>query len=110
MEGEFKTVTDAKKRINKEIRLVEKTIKLLEDSITRNLAFAGLLSTQIERRLAKQNIKVKLDPNDLQLLSIRNQDMDDEGFSYILKKYNFQDTNSAKKTDWLSPKERELMY
>ena len=110
MEGDFKTVTDAKKRINKEIRLVEKTIKLLEDSITRNLAFAGLLSTQIERRLAKQNIKVKLDPNDLQLLSIRNQDMDDEGFSYILKKYNFQDTNSAKKTDWLSPKERELMY
>ena len=97
LELELKTATDAKKKISKEIRLVEKTNKLLEDSVTRNLELAGLLSTQIERRLAKQNIKVKLNPNDLKVLAVRNQNMNEEEFSYFLNKYNFKDTNSAKK-------------
>lgn len=110
LEKEMKTITETKKKLNKEIRLVEKSNKLLEDSITRNLELAALLSTQIERRLAKHNIKVKLDPKDLDGLEIRNQNLNEEGFNYLLKSYNFLDTNSAKKTDWLSPKERELMY
>lgn len=110
LETEYRNLTENRKKLNKEIRMVEKMNKILEDSISSKLEIAGLLSTKIERSLAAKKIKVKLDPVELQNLSIRNQDINEEGFEYLLKKYSFQDTNSAIKTAWLSMREKELIY
>jgi len=110
LEHEIELIKESQKKIKKEIRLIEKVNKILEDSITRNIELANLLTSKIEKRLADKKIKVKLNPNNLNGLTIHNQDLSDDYYSSLLKKYNFKDTNSAKKTEWLSPKEKELMY
>ena len=109
LEVEMKAVSATKKQLNKDIRLVEKENKLLEDSITKIIALAKLESTQIEKRLAKKGIIVKVNLEYLKKLEVRNQNMSEAGQAYI-SQYNFSDTSSASKTKWLSADERELMY
>lgn len=110
MEAEINTIKEANKKINKEIRLVEKNNKILEDSISRTIERNSLQTTKIEKRLASKKIKVKLNPNKLIGLYIKNQDISEEYYLFLKKNYNFKDTNSAKKTEWMSAKEKELLY
>jgi uncharacterized protein YkwD len=110
LQNEWKSMEATRKKVTKEIRWMEHANKKLEDSITKNIELAQKLSYKIEKRLALNKIKVKLNSDELKLLQIRNQDMDDEEFISLKNKYNFNDTLTAKKTEWLSLKERELVY
>lgn len=110
IEAEINSIKEANKKINKEIRLVEKNNKILEDSISKTIERNRLQTTKIERRLASKKIKVKLDPEKLIGVYVRNQDISEEYYSTLKKNYNFRDTNSAKKTEWMTAKEREMVY
>lgn len=99
-----------KKSINKEIRLVESENKILIDSIDKIKQIASLEITKIEKRLAKHKIYVKLDQKEFSNLRVEKQDISVERYKYLKESCNFTDTNSAKNTNWLSSKERELIY
>lgn len=110
LESNLKVINDSNSRIKKEIRLVENANTILKDSLAMVKERAKLLSTQIEKRLAKKGIFVTLNSDDLKGLSIYNQDSNDPYYDDLRKQYDFKDTNSAVKTSWLTPKERELIY
>ena len=110
LDQELKAINDNKRKLNKEIYRVEKANKSLEDSITKVNELAMHLCHKIESRLAKNKIIVKLDSNDLKRLTVLNQQLDDNYYSSLKQKLNFNDTNSARKTEWLNANERELIY
>ncbi len=110
MEAEINSIKETNKKLSKEIRLVEKVNRKLEDTISKTIERNDLQTTKIEKRLASKKIKVKLDPKKLIGVYVRNQDISDEYYLTLKNKYNFKDTNSAKKTEWMSVKEKEMMY
>lgn len=110
LEKEFNAIKEANKKINKEIRLVEKANRALEVTITKAIVRNSMQSVKIEKRLATKKIKVKLDPKKMVGISIKNQAISEDYYSTLLKDKNFKDTNSAKKTEWMSAKEKELVY
>ncbi|MFM9946271.1 MAG: CAP domain-containing protein [Bacteroidia bacterium] len=110
LELEVNSIISANRATNREIARVDKKNKLLEDSISKMIEIATLESTKLEKRLAQFKLKVKLNQEDLKGISVRNQDIGANHYKLLLKEYNFKDTNSAKNSSWLSPKERELIY
>lgn len=110
LKDETEIVARKKKELNKEIRLAEDLNRKLEDSIMRINENSKLETYKIEKRLAKHGIIVKLDPEQLMKLRVENQSIDEDYYKTFKKSNNFTDTNSAKKTEWLTKKEKELMY
>lgn len=110
LKNEIIQLNNSKKTLYKEIRIVENKNRKIEDSISEVLIYLELLSTKIEKRLAKFNIYVKLDNKKLSDLALHNQSFSKESLKYMRVNNNFTDTNSAKNTNWLSKDEKELYY
>ncbi|NUM30734.1 MAG: CAP domain-containing protein [Bacteroidetes bacterium] len=110
MSEELEDVLSKKKQINKEIKSAEKLNKKLEDSINKEIEYSLLEINKIEKRLAKFGIIVKLNAEKFDEIGVENQNYSNEYYELLLKKNNFVDTNSAQKTNWLSKKEKELIY
>ncbi len=110
LEMELSAITTSKRALNKEIRALELSNKRLIDSLHEKRERAALLSTKIEKRLASKKIKVQLDVADLNTLSLRDQDLDSTYERHLRNNCSYRDTNSAKKIDWLSKEEKELIY
>jgi len=110
LEHKQDSINVVRKSIRKELSSLEKDIKLLQDSILKLKETSVLQSTQIEKRLWAKNIIVKLDPDALKKLSVRNQDFTNDFYSSWIKDKNLKDTNSAKTTTWMNFKEIKLVY
>jgi len=108
--GELKKITAECKTIRKEIQRIEKRNVSLLDTISVLVAENNLLSTDINKRLRKNNIHAKIKASDLEGLTIQRSAMTESAYKYYKERYKCIDTNSARNTPWLTAKEKKIYY
>lgn len=108
--AEYQELADANKAIRKEITVLKKEEKALNDTIKHRIALNGKAAATLTQRLKDVQVQIQVKGPDLGGLTIEDPDPDPAWSRSMWNSNTNRDTACANKTTWLTANEKKIYY